>query len=192
MKTLAGMKWAAKNLRDEDFYTSGDDDMIVNLGQLQESIDNYTRETFKYKWPEYPLICVYQYWKNAGSPFRNKKNKNYISFKEYKWTEWPNFCAGGMYTTSVRVIKQLFKISKTRTPLRTDDVWITGILRNILGMPSSMVVFPQPAIAQHQSTGPGINSHKIATRLKIYSKKFLKSWKKTFQKFSNKTMCMCL
>ena len=183
MKTLAGMKWASNNLQDNDFYTSGDDDMIVNLGQLQENIDKYAEEKSNNKWPEYPLICTYELWKRDNSPSRDEKNKNYISYKEYKWTEWPKFCFGGMYTTSVSVIKQLYEISKTRTPLRTDDVWITGILRNILGMPSSMVVFPEPPIAQHKAF--------IYRGNKDPTKKFLSFWKIIFRKFSFKTMCKC-
>jgi len=185
MKTLAGMRWASEKLNKNDFYSSGDDDMIVNLGRLQESIDKHIEEQLKNSWPEYPIICTYEYWSNGGKPFRNKKNKNYISFEEYKWTEWPKFCVGGMYTTSVSVIKQLFKLSKTNTPLRTDDVWITGILRNILGMPSSMIIFPQPAIAQHRQVYGGKNSPESST------KQFLNYWKTTLQTFSSKSTCSC-
>ena len=44
MKTLVGMNWALSNLQDDDFYSSDDDDMIVNLGQLQENIDKCSNE----------------------------------------------------------------------------------------------------------------------------------------------------
>ena len=184
MKTLAGMKWASNNLKDEDFYSSGDDDMIVNLGLLQENIDKYATEKSNNQWPEYPLICSYGI-RIGGTPKRSRSSKNRITIEEYKWTEWPKFCFGGMYTTSVSVIKQLYEISKTRAPLRTDDVWITGILRNIMGMPSSMIVFPEPAIAQHTSVYGHNNKPKVAT------KNFLKVWENTYQNFSSKSICKC-
>jgi len=185
MKTIAGLRWASEKLNDEDFYSSGDDDMVVNLGQLQENIDKYIEEKSNKSWPEYPIICTYEYWTKGGKPIRSKKHKNYISLEEYKWTEWPKFCLGGMYTSSVRVMKQLYELSKTDTPLRTDDVWITGILRNKLGMPSSMIIFPQPAIAQHRQVYGGRNSPESST------KQFLNYWKTTYAKFLSKSICTC-
>ena len=77
------------------------------------------------------------------------KHKNYISEKDYKWTQYPSYCLGGMYTTSVNVARQLYEISRTRSLLNTDDVLITGIWRNILGMPDSMVIQTNPKFVEH-------------------------------------------
>ena len=33
------MQWAADNLREETFYTSADDDFIINMARLAESVD---------------------------------------------------------------------------------------------------------------------------------------------------------
>ena len=185
MKTLGGMRWASENLKNDDFYSSADDDMMVNLGKLQENIDKYIEEKVKNSWPEFPLICTYESWADAGKPIRTEKHKNYVSLVEYKWTEWPKFCLGGMYTASVGVIKQLYEISKTQQPLRTDDVWITGILRNILGMPTSMVVFPQPPIAQHITIDGGSATPESTT------KRYRSYWRTALHTFSSKTMCIC-
>ena len=182
-KTLRGMQWAYENLNDNDYYSSCDDDMMVNLGQLQENIEKYNDEKTNKNLPEFPLICC-SLLGIDWEPIRNKLNKNYVALEDYKWNKWPNFCLGGMYTTSVSVIKDLLKVSKTTKPIATDDVWITGILRNILGMPESMLVFPQPAIATHLDIY-GRNNDDRATKI------FHNNWSNTYKTFSMKSNCKC-
>jgi len=183
-KTLAGMQWASDNLKDNDYYSSCDDDMMVNLGALQESIDVYNTEKLLHNWPEFPIICGYEYWNDTKHPIRDKDDKNYVSFEKYGWPDWPHFCLGGLYTTSVRVVKKLFEISRTQPILNTDDVWITGILRNVLGMPSSMLIKPDPVAATHNLHYEGFSRNRLKIRL-------INEWYKTFHKFKHKSICKC-
>ena len=169
------MQWASEHLNDEDYYSSCDDDMMIDLTKLPEHIKKYNDEKISKTWPEFPLICGYKSATDWGI-IREKGHKNYVSTQEYKWNKWPKFCLGGMYLTSVSVIKQLHQLSKTAKPLRTDDVWITGILRNRLGMPALMVVFPEPAIAQH--------SHFQKKKMQDYLNDSLK-------KYDSKSICRC-
>ena len=181
LKTLAGMEWASSHLKNNDFYTSCDDDMVINVGELQNFVDRYIKEQSEKKWPEFPIICSYEIWEHDSKPIRSNKHANYVSVKEYRWPHWPKFCLGGMYTTSVSVIRQLFEISRTQAPLlNTDDVWITGILRNILGMPSTMLIKSKPALAHH--LGP---RHNAANSPK------LTIWQGYFNAFKTKPLCKC-
>ena len=178
------MEWASTHLSNDDYYSSCDDDMMVNLGLLQEYIEKYNDVKTNKTWPEFPIICSYRLSAPDSGPIRKINDKNYISAKEHKWTEWPKFCLGGMYSASVSVIKQLFAISKTVKPLRTDDVWITGILRNIFGMPESMVVYTESAIAQHIMEYKE-QSNKNATKM------VLNQWSNIYEQLRLKNICMC-
>ena len=180
------MQWASENLQDNNFYSSCDDDMTVNMSELQENIDHNIKKQYLSNWPEFPIICGYQYWNDTVTyPDRNRKNKNFVSKEKYPWTEWPHFCLGGMYSTSVRVIRQLFEISRTQSFLNTDDVWITGILRNILGMPRSMLVKPDRAIAIHN-----LFFEKQLTEMIVNI--FVNKWRKNSgQQFTKKIVCKC-
>ncbi|XP_076815379.1 beta-1,3-galactosyltransferase 5-like [Clavelina lepadiformis] len=183
-KTLAGMQWASENLPDEYFYSSADDDMLVNIGKVHEVIDLYKATAAEKDWPDFPIVCMYELWKDSGSPFRNPKNKNYISFDQYRWPYWPKFCPGGMYSTSVRVIRQLWELSRTLTPLSTDDVWITGVLRQKLGMPDQMVVASEPRAAEHFF---GFSKSKTDGVRGFMSHE----WDSIFSKFKDKYLCKC-
>ena len=149
MKTLAGMQWTTENLDNNAFYSTADDDMMVNLCKLKQSIDEHVEKRLKNKWPEFPIICTYE-MRKSSPPMRKIKNKNFISENEYKWTTYPNFCLGGMYTTSVNVARQLYEISRTHLLINTDDVLITGIWRNILGMPDDMLIETESKLAEHK------------------------------------------
>ena len=175
------MQWAAENLEDKDFYSSCDDDMLVNLGGIQDHIDHYIEENSTKHWPEFPIICSYEIRNRIETPNRDVHNKNYVSEIQFKWPQWPGFCAGGMYTTSVSVARQLFEISRTQSPLlNVDDVWITGILRTFLGLPESMLIKPEEALASHLGF---LRSKKPSYLL------FL--WKEIFLKFKSKPFCKC-
>ena len=183
MKVLAGMQWASENLNDDVYYSTSDDDMTVDIGRLQEEIKKAREQVSKNKWPEFPIICGYDIWNDPQQPIRDKKHKNYVSEQKFKWTKWPKFCLGGFYTTTVRVVRQLYDISRTKDMINTDDVWITGILRNILGMPDMMLIKVKPAVATHHD-----NFHRL-TRPQIEAK-LNKIWKTSLSKYKFK-ICTC-
>lgn len=186
MKTLAGMQWAIENLPREYFYSSGDDDFMINLGRLQEIVDEGRHNVTEYKWPEFPIICTYRTIQLA-QPYRNKTGmykKWYISEEEYKWPYYPKSCLGGFYTTRISTVAQLFDVS-IRTPhLSVDDVWITGILREKLGMPDGMVISPNNTIAHHF-----LGYKRKRNDIK---RGFMKNeWAKIKNEFRTKEICTC-
>ncbi|XP_076816992.1 beta-1,3-galactosyltransferase 5-like isoform X1 [Clavelina lepadiformis] len=149
-KTLAGMKWASENLPSNYYYSTSDDDMWIDMLKVKELIDHYRGVVVEKEWPEFPIICTYKWWNGSLQPIRTPTDKNYVSKEQYPWPYWPAFCFGGMYTTSVSVIKQLWELSAfSKTYYNADDVWITGLLRHRLGMPNEMMIRPDQVVAKH-------------------------------------------
>ncbi|XP_076816275.1 uncharacterized protein LOC143462117 [Clavelina lepadiformis] len=147
-KTLSGMRWTSDKLPHQYFYSSGDDDMMIDLVKLMEAVDKNIAKISEEKWPEFPIICTYE-TRESSHPIRDKQHKNFISLQDYSEPNWPKFCLGGFYTTSVRVIRQLWEASLTSKRINTDDVFITGILRQKIGMPDEMVVPGISETCQH-------------------------------------------
>ncbi|CAK8692930.1 unnamed protein product [Clavelina lepadiformis] len=170
LKTLSGMRWTLDKLPHQYFYSSGDDDMMIDLVKLKEAVDKNIAKVSEKKWPEFPIICTYK-TKLFGRPIREKKHKNYISRQDYRRMLWPKYCLGGFYTTSVRVIRQLWEASLNSKRINTDDVFITGILREKIGMPAAMVVPGIRHTCQHMG---GFNADKFNELWSNLSKKLKK------------------
>ena len=182
-KTLGGMQWVIENFPDKDFYTSCDDDFTINLGGVVNKVNEFRTLFTERKWPDFPILCVYK-TRIADGPDRREWSKYYISTDEYKWPNYPDYCLGGAYTTSVGVVRQLYEISHFVDLLKMDDVWITGILRKRLGMPSQYIKAINPPLAFHHF---GYGNRGIKER-----KKFIESeWKKMFDTFKTKNVCKC-
>ena len=177
------MRWAVENLNDDVYYTSCDDDFMIDVGGLVKEIKWHQEKIKEEKWGEFPIICSYLSRVNDG-PDRRDKSKYYVSYDEYKWRYWPDYCLGGAYTTSVGVIRQLWKAAQTTKQIRMDDVWITGVLREKIGMPRQYVRHLDTPIATHYSGFRG----KIVNNRRDFMKD---EWEKLRQKFSNLTICTC-
>ena len=178
------MQWAGENLYDEDLYSVTDDDMFINIVWVQEYITEVQQVMEEKSWPTYPILCMYGH--RAGmSPIRSEDNKYYSSFDEYKWPFWPDFCLGGMYTTSVKVARKLWIQSRTESLVRLEDVWITGILRQKLGMPKELLLPVKPAAAMHLSSS-------ISTKQSFISAYMLNIWKKMETNLMTRNdICFC-
>lgn len=142
------MQWASEKLPKEFLYSIVDDDMFVHIGWVQEYVSD-VQNTMKVKqWPGFPILCMYG--RRSGlSPIRVKANKYYCSYEDYPWPFWPDFCLGGMYTTNVDNVRNLWVASLSEPLVRLEDVWITGILRKKLGIPKEYLISVQPAAALH-------------------------------------------
>nr|CAB3224833.1 beta-1,3-galactosyltransferase 5-like [Phallusia mammillata] len=182
LKTLAGMQWCSQNYKDVDFYTSGDDDFLIDLVAMRNTLVEFRETTIKNRWPEYPIICMYEKRQNTR-PHRHK-DKWHVPIEEYKWPMWPDFCLGGFYTMSVNVTIQLWDLAQVQKPVRMDDVWITGILRQQFGLPNVMLVVPgkKRTVAKHTV---GFKNDKS----KNLSGVVQKDWEKLKQNLQKITTC---
>ena len=183
LKTLGGMQWAAENLDDGDFYTSSDDDVLINMVGLVKVVNDLRVKVQRSGWPEFPIICVHR-TKYVDAPDRRNNSKYFISSEEYKWPFYPDYCLGGAYTTSVGVVRQLLEVSKEVELIRMDDVWITGVLRTRIGMPRQYVRQLDSSLAIHYF---GFRRYKSNNR-----REFMKEeWDKLSQRFGQSTVCRC-
>jgi len=132
------MQWAVENLPNHTLYSSGDDDVFVNLIELnnlmEEKMIHFTKTMI------FPIICVYG--GRVNDPVcRIPKYTCYIPKEEHADDIWPRYCLGGFYTTNVATMSQFYAKSKTEPYLRMDDAWITGILRTKLNISDDAIVF---------------------------------------------------
>ena len=136
------MQWAADNLREETFYTSADDDFIINMARLAESVDENFLKKEKSNWKNFPIICGFVKGINERVVRSDEVRfaKWAVSKEDYQSAVYPTYCHGGVYSTSVLVAKQLYRASRSEKLLHLDDVFITGILRKKIGMPEDLVV----------------------------------------------------
>jgi len=136
LKVLAGMQFASQHLRPQHFYTSVDDDVIVNPLNLHLLLRHMTsrddESALRPCYEKLPLVCVYSY-QPEDIPARNPNSKWYISYDLFGGEQWPPYCRGGLYLMPVLMTSQLYNISRTTSYMHLDDVWITGIMRRRIG-----------------------------------------------------------
>ncbi|KAK3086034.1 hypothetical protein FSP39_012423 [Pinctada imbricata] len=65
-------------------------------------------------------------------PFRTLGHKWFISRETYAKDVWPNYCYGPAYIVSNRIAAKIANLSIPKDPFPVDDVYMTGILREIL------------------------------------------------------------
>nr|XP_002121312.1 N-acetyllactosaminide beta-1,3-N-acetylglucosaminyltransferase 2 [Ciona intestinalis] len=188
LKTLAGMKWADVNLPNSFLYTSMDDDFLVDMARLKNAIDNGIGLKPKSNWTELPMMCMYV--KGSGEkPVRDlygEYGKYFIDENTFKWHVLPVYCHGGMYIMSTTIMKQLLAASRDQEPLYLDDVWITGILRNKIGMPDEMVLAPEKGVTTHFLGFKGDKEHK-----KVTVTDYIKQWNEIIEGYTHVSMCQC-
>jgi len=121
-------------------YSSGDDDILVNLTKLyfvvEETIDHASDKS------KSSITCVYGGRVN-DVVHRHPSSKNAISWEKYPNRVYPRYCLGGFYTMKVETVKLLYLKSKTERHLLNDDAWITGILRKKCNISDETLVFKE-------------------------------------------------
>jgi len=187
LKTLSGMEWCAKNLNKKWLYSSMDDDFMIHVVKARDAIDDSHKQAIDGNWGEFPILCMFR--RGEGEePVREANGlykKWYINESTFQWHVFPVYCHGGMYSASVQVITDLFEISRVFPDLYLDDVWITGILRQKLGMPDDMIVEPDQDVAIHFTGYVGKEKDGVT--------EYVKQWEKQLILFDakNKTVCQC-
>lgn len=178
------MRWASDNLPDHYLYSTGDDDFLVDLGIMSETVANGTRLAATDFNGTFPIICTFD-WRDEAKPFRTKISKWYVSKEEYPFEVYPKFCLGGMYAATVDLVRRLWNESQYSTPMRVDDVWITGLLRERLRFSKKLMIMPSPPAAFHMW---GFAGGKKTESTREFMKK---DWEKVYNNFRNKSLCYC-
>jgi len=176
------MEWAFENLPNDVFYTSCDDDIMINMAGLLDVMHWHQEMVKTSGWSDFPIICSYRSRIN-DSPIRQNSSKYYMSKEEYKWPLWPDYCLGGAYTTNIGVVRQLWEAAQGETPLKMDDVWITGILRERIGMPRQYIRKLDESVAfHHKGFADSLN--------KMRRNQMREEWETEQKKMQNLTTCL--
>jgi len=177
-KTLSAMQWASENLPSSYLYSSGDDDMMIDVATLDDVIMKTTTTTSRL--PYFPFICVHGIVANGVQ----RSGKYAVPRHEYPGRYWPRGCNGGFYTTRVDTITKVWRQADKETIVRMDDVWITAVLRKNSGIPDECVVAPYFRADLHtwQYAGKGDPG----------SEGFMKSeWREFSEEIKRRPHCRC-
>ena len=164
-------------MRDTDFFSTADDDVLINPLILKRAIDFFEK---LYSFTSMPIVCMYSLWTYKGVPDRDPQSKYYVSWQQYNEITWPRFCPGGMYSVSVEVARRMYDASRLTPLLPVDDVWLTGILREKI-YPDTMVVVAQSRVVEHF----------MGFYLKMTVKKFKQDWSNITADIAKTAECFC-
>jgi len=122
MKTKLGLKWAFYECK-TSYVLKTDDDVFVNPVVLVEWLK------------EIPKTNLYTGWCNFNSPVvRDKRNKWYISYEDYKEEKYPGYCLGGGYLMSSDVLASVIKLSYGRFLFPMEDLYVGLMIRELDGV----------------------------------------------------------
>lgn len=121
-KTMMAFRWANEYCSRAKFVMKTDDDMWVNVPNLVESVKKNSETLQK----GVGGSCT----QRAG-PIRDSRSKWYASFKSYPNKEYPGFCAGPGYVTSMAVAKKIFEISEHVPFFHLEDIYVALCIRKL-------------------------------------------------------------
>ncbi|XP_018319041.1 beta-1,3-galactosyltransferase 5 [Agrilus planipennis] len=127
-KHLMGLKWAAQFCASAKYVVKMDDDIVVNVYRLKKILVRQSKVIPKRK----GVIAGYL-MKNMV-PIRDPHSKWYVSQEEYDVDKYPAFVSGWLYITNTKTITDLLAASKKIPYFWIDDLYITGILAQIVNI----------------------------------------------------------
>ncbi|CAH0400466.1 unnamed protein product [Chilo suppressalis] len=123
LKHLMGLRWASNVCR-PTYILKVDDDTVFSLeGTYKLLLKLGIQET-----------VLMGYMLNNTVPRRNIENKWYVTQQEYNLNKYPEYLSGWYYITTSSVATRLCDMALYQPHFWIDDIYITGILRNILGL----------------------------------------------------------
>ena len=128
-KVLASMQWIYENqLPNLQWIIMMDDDIHLEVSQLLKA-----SETWK---PENTFICssVFRNFPTTRTSKHSVNNKWAVSEQEWPMDKYPDYCIGWMYAFQPSLALQLALASRSTPKMFLEDVYITGILRERLGV----------------------------------------------------------
>ena len=123
LKSLLALKWTSLFCPQIKYLVKSDDDMIINIPYLANTLTNITGG---FRWSILGPL-------NVGSKAL-KRGKWSIQHKEYPFYYYPPYESGSAYVFSGDLIQPLLSLSEYVPQIFIDDVYITGILGKILNV----------------------------------------------------------
>ncbi|XP_076236621.1 beta-1,3-galactosyltransferase 5 [Calliopsis andreniformis] len=124
LKTLSTLEWVDSYCSKVKFLLKTDDDMFINVPRLQVFIIKHAKDK----------NVIFGRLAKKWKPIRNKKSKYYVSRTQFKHAIFPDFTTGPAYLLSTDIIRKLYDTALDQTYLKLEDVFVTGIVADKLGI----------------------------------------------------------
>ncbi|KAL4720030.1 hypothetical protein ACJJTC_009272 [Scirpophaga incertulas] len=123
LKHLMGLKWVS-NKCTPIYIVKVDDDIVFNLANTYKLLLSLGIQQ----------NLLMGYMLNNTVPRRQKQNKWYVSEVEFTGSMYPSYLSGWYYITTSTVAKKISDEAIYHQFFWIDDIFITGILRKIVGI----------------------------------------------------------
>lgn len=120
IKHELALRWVTQNCPKAKFVLKADDDAFVDVYGLFAFLDR----TLGTSGDESFLACDVI----PGGTTPQKRGKWAVSLSQYRHEEYPQYCSGLAYVTSMDIARSLALRARTEDWLWIDDVWMTGLL----------------------------------------------------------------
>ncbi|KAL1418772.1 hypothetical protein MTO96_025657 [Rhipicephalus appendiculatus] len=122
-KHVMGLKWVASRCSQAHYVLKTDDDVFMDLFQVSAQLGPHA--------PARLLMCGL-----IRRPYvkRSQRSKWRVSFREYRPHRYPPYCSGWAIFMSPDVVRDLYRASADVPYFWVDDVLVTGILAQRLGI----------------------------------------------------------
>lgn len=128
LKTISSLEWVSMYCSGVKFMLKTDDDMFINVPLLLSFVYKHMNDR----------NVIFGNLAERWRPVRNKKSKYYVSQAEYEPVVFPDFTTGPAYLLSSNVVNKLHKAVLDQKYLKLEDVFVTGIVANKLGIKRSL------------------------------------------------------
>lgn len=128
LKTVMGIKWAAKYCSKAKFILKVDDDVIVNTYSLLNYLDGLIQGNMTY--PAKSLLCYYY---SSAPIMRRNDSKFYVSYNELNQSRYGQYCDGPAYIFTGDLAAPLYQASLDTKFFKFEDVYF-GMLATKLNL----------------------------------------------------------
>ncbi|KAH8271104.1 hypothetical protein KR018_011898, partial [Drosophila ironensis] len=123
LKTISLLEWAHRHCPYAKYVLKTNDDVFINVPRLLSFIDkNKANRT------------IFGRRIDGSRPVRNRASKYYLSINEYPTNTFPNFTTGPAYLITGDIVHELYKQSLNLLYIHLEDVYITGMVAEMLGI----------------------------------------------------------
>ncbi|XP_040072207.1 beta-1,3-galactosyltransferase 5-like [Ixodes scapularis] len=123
IKSVAMLRWACIYCPQAQFVAKLDDDTFLNVPNFLRVMKSLPRNT------------IYGKLFNHTKPIRDHESPWRTSYKEYPAEYYPDLISGTCYVIGGDVLRLLYKATGTQPPFRLEDVLITGLSAESVGIP---------------------------------------------------------
>ncbi|KAH8240974.1 hypothetical protein KR026_009553 [Drosophila bipectinata] len=124
LKTISALEWSLWHCPLAKYVLKTDDDMFINMPKLMKFIDTLSAKR-----------RIYGRRAENWMPVRNKQSKYFVSYRQFTARFFPYFTTGPAYLLTGDIVGELYAQSLATAYLKLEDVFLTGIVADILGVP---------------------------------------------------------